>query len=146
RDLLVTKASADAAAWPEAFRPVIYANDGGGQFSRTDWLPELFLNVGAACAADLDADGDLDLFLGGRSIPGRYPEHPASAVLRNDGGHFTAITGDSPGLGQIGLVKSALFRDVDGDGSPDLVLALEWDHVRYFRNDGGGRFSDRTAA
>ena len=83
-DLLVTKASAVVSAWPQAFRPVIYSNDGTGRFSATDWLPELFINAGAICAADIDGDGDPDLFLGARSIPGRYPEKPRSALLRND--------------------------------------------------------------
>lgn len=146
RDLLVTKASANAAAWPESFRPVIFSNDGKGGFTPTDWLPALALNVGAACAADFDADGDLDLFLGGRSLPGRYPETPQSALLQNRDGRFVDITGETPALGHVGLVKSALWRDVDRDGLPDLILALEWDFVHYFRNEGNGRFSDHTQA
>ncbi len=144
RDLLVTKASANASAWPNAYQPILYANDGRGNFSPTSALPELFLNVGALCGADIDGDGDLDLFLGGRSVPGRYPETPPSVLLRNDGGRFVDVTSDSPALGRVGLVKSALFRDVDGDGRPDLVVALEWDYVRYFRNEGDGRYTDRT--
>lgn len=144
RDLLVTKASAKATAWPQSFRPVIYANDGSGRFTATDWLPELSLNVGAACAADIDGDGDLDLFLGGRSVPGRYPETPQSVLLRNDAGRFTDISRDTPNLDRVGLVKSALFSDVDRDGRPDLIVALEWDFVRYFHNDGDGAFTDWT--
>jgi len=144
RDLLRTKASAAMNVWPAAYRPVLYSNDGRGAFTATDWLPQLEINVGAVCAADIDGDGDLDLFLGGRSVPGRYPETPSSVLLRNDGGRFVDITSQVPALGQVGLVKSAMFRDVDGDGRPDLIVALEWDYVRYFRNEGGGRFSDLT--
>ncbi|HEU5078752.1 MAG TPA: FG-GAP-like repeat-containing protein [Opitutaceae bacterium] len=144
RDLLVTKSSARTLEWPAGFRPVLYSNDGHGAFTATDALPELSINVGAACAADIDGDGDLDLFLGARSIPGRYPDTPQSALLRNDHGHYTDITAQSAGLGQIGLVKSALFRDVDGDGRSDLIVAVEWDYVRYFHNDGAGAFSDQT--
>src|SRR5690606_37664083 len=81
---------------------------------------------------------------GGRSVPGRYPETPYSVLLRNDGGRFVVETEAAPVLGGIGLVKSALFRDVDQDGRPDLILALEWDHVRYLHNDGNGHFSDFT--
>ncbi|HEX2861683.1 MAG TPA: VCBS repeat-containing protein, partial [Lacunisphaera sp.] len=145
-DLLVTKASAEASFWPDLYRPVLHVGDGRGGFTPTDRLPDLFLNVGAVCAGDIDGDGDLDLFLGGRSVPGKYPEKPASVLLRNDGGRFTAITHEAPALGQAGLVKSALFRDVDADGRPDLLLALEWDYLRYFRNEGNGRFTDRTEA
>jgi hypothetical protein len=143
-DLLITKTSADASHWPAAFRPVLHLGDGRGGFISTDRIPAVSLNVGAACAADVDGDGDLDLFLGGRSVPGRYPEKPASALLRNDDGRFVVVTGDSPALLNVGLVKSALFSDVDQDGLPDLLLALEWDCVRYFRNEGGGRFADHT--
>lgn len=144
RDLLITKASAQATAWPASFQPVLYANDGSGRFTATDRLPSLSLNVGAAALADIDGDGDLDLFLGGRSVPGRYPETPYSVVLRNDDGRFVDITPTSPQLAEAGLVKSAVFRDVDRDGLPDLVVALEWGYVRYFRNEGNGRFSDHT--
>ena len=143
-DLLVTKASALGSAWPDSFQPVIYSNDGAGRFNATDWLPELSINVGAVCAADVDRDGDLDLFLGARSVPGRYPEKPRSILLRNDRGRFTDTTADSAAIETLGLVKSALFRDVDRDGLPDLIVAAEWDYVRYLHNDGGGRFSDWT--
>lgn len=144
RDLLVTKAGANALGWPASFQPVIYSNDGHGGFTPTDWLPAVAVNVEAACAADIDGDGALDLFLGGRSVPGHYPEKPQSVLLRNDHGRFVDDTAGSPDLQHAGLVKSALFRDVDGDGRPDLILALEWDYVRYFHNDGHGRFSDWT--
>ncbi len=144
RDLLVTRASANATAWPDAFQPTLYRNDGHGSFTATAALPPLPLNVGAACAADVDGDGDLDLFLGGRSIPGRYPEAPPSVLLRNDRGSFVPMTSASPALERVGLVTSALFRDLDLDGAPDLLVALEWDHVRFFRNDGRGGFADHT--
>ena len=144
-DLLVTKAGATAGAWPAAYQPVLYTHDGRGRFSASDRIPALSLNAGAAVAADIDGDGDIDLFLGGRSVPGRYPETPQSALLRNDAGRFVDITAATPGLERVGLVKSALFRDVDRDGRTDLVIATEWGHVRYFRNTDGTAFTDRTA-
>jgi len=144
RDLLVTKSSANAAAWPDSFQPIFYSNDGSGSFSATDWLPKLQMNVGAVCAADIDGDGDLDLFLGGRSIPSRYPETPRSALLSFNDGKFIDTAKGSPELEMVGLVKSALFRDVDSDGSPDLLVALEWGYVRYFHNNGDGVFTDWT--
>ncbi len=143
-DLLTTQASANRSSWPDSFQPTLHLNDGTGKLSPTRWIPQLAINAGAAIAADIDQDGDLDLFIGARSIPGDYPEVPASALLRNDGDHFTYLLDDQNPLTRVGLVKSALFRDVDRDGLPDLILALEWDYLRYFRNEGNGRFSDRT--
>jgi hypothetical protein len=144
RDLLVTKTGAHRDSWPDGYQPVLYANDGHGHFTRSDLLPKMAVNAGAICAADWDDDGDLDIFIGARSIPGRYPETPRSFLLRRDGAHFVDVSENSPWLAHLGLVKSALFRDVDADGRPDLIVALEWDFVRYFHNDGGGVFSDWT--
>ncbi len=143
-DLLLTAAGAQATVFPAAFRPVLYLNRGDGRFEASPALPELALHVGAACAADLDGDGDLDVFLGGRAVPGRYPETPASVVLRNDGNRWVARGAEDTGLGALGLVKSAVFSDVDQDGRPDLLVAAEWAPVRYFHNDGDGRFSEWT--
>lgn len=144
RDLLVTKTGAHRDSWPDGYQPVLYANDGHGHFTRSDLLPKMAVNAGAICAADWDGDGDLDLFIGARSVPGRYPEAPHSYLLRREGAHFVDVSENAPWLAHLGLVKSALFRDVDLDGRPDLIVASEWDFVRYFHNDGGGGFSDRT--
>ena len=123
----------------------LYRNDGTGTFSHApDALPADHGFSGAAAAADFDADGDLDLFIGGRAVPGRYPTAPRSRLLRNEGGRFTDVTETlAPELAEIGMVTSALFSDADGDGWPDLLLTLEWGPVSLFTNL-GGRFEDRS--
>ena len=89
--------------------------------------------VGPLAAADVDGDGSLEVFVGGRSVAGRYPESAPSLLLRNQGGRLVpAIRWDG-----LGLVTAACFTDLDGDGRPDLVLAREWDPPRFFRNESG---------
>src|SRR5207248_1459623 len=78
-------------------------------------------SVGPLALGDVDGDGDLDLFVGGRVVAGRYPEPSDSLVLRNEGGRLMV----HQRLEKVGLVSGAVFSDLDGDGKPELVLACE---------------------
>jgi hypothetical protein len=107
-------------------------------------LPDARQAGSVACAADYDGDGDLDLFVGSRSIPGRYPQTPRSFLLRNDSTPGTPklveITEDlAPGLSAAGLVTGAMWSDVDADGHPDLLVVSEWGPVKLFYNQRGKR-------
>lgn len=101
--------------------------------------------AGPIAAADYDADGDLDLFVGGRSLPGRYPEPASSMLLRREKDQWITDTDNSRVLNDIGLVTSAVFSDLDLDGYSDLVLACEWGPVRVLKNK-QGQFADTTVA
>ncbi|HVT73592.1 MAG TPA: FG-GAP-like repeat-containing protein [Lacunisphaera sp.] len=144
-DLLVTRGGNSLPDGAPEMQPVLLLGTGRGFTpAPAGALPPLALNVGAVAAADFDGDGGLDVFLGGRVRPGRYPLAPRSALLANRGGRFEDVTDAvAPGLREVGMVTSAVWCDVDGDGRPDLVLALEWGTVKYFHND-GGRLSDWT--
>jgi hypothetical protein len=87
--------------------------------------------------ADIDADGDLDVFVGGRVIAARYPEPASSVLLRNAGGTLQPDAQNAKTLAQVGLVSGAVFSDLTGDGLPELILACEWGPLRIFVNERG---------
>ena len=116
----------------------LYLNDGKGEFVKAppSALPPTKDSGSVACAADFDRDGDIDIFVGGRVIPGRYPEVPTSHLLLNDGkGNFVEAASES--LSRTGLVTSALWSDVDQDGWIDLLVTHEWGPVKVFQNQQG---------
>jgi hypothetical protein len=146
-DLLMTKGGASLPAGALAYQPRLFLNDGHGGFRAAPEgaLPPLAVSAGAVAAADFDRSGRLGVFIGGRVLPGQYPLAPRSALWANRGGRFEDITDKlAPGLREVGMVTSALWSDVDGDGWPDLLLTLEWGQVRCFHNNQGTGFEDWT--
>ena len=148
-DLYVVSGGAHAPAGDAAYQDRLYLNDGRGAL-RHDLaaLPTWHSSGSGVEAADYDADGDLDLFIGGRILPGRYPLPPRSVILRNDSEkgtpRFIDVTDTvAPGLSDVGLVSDALWTDVDGDDLIDLLLVGEWMPITLFKNE-SGRFVDAT--
>ena len=117
----------------------LYINDGKGNFSRSTTLPDVLENKSCVAACDFDKDGDMDLFVGGRVNARMYGYNPASVLLVNDGrGNFTEATGYySTGLQYAGMVTSACWSDIDGDGWQDLIIAGEWMPITVFKNNKG---------
>ncbi len=106
-------------------------------------LPGSPISTGPLAMADVDGDGVLDLFVGGRVIPGAYPESPGSLLFRGGKGNFSLDEENSKTLSRVGMVSSAVFSDLDGDGFPELILACEWGPVKVFRNE-KGKLRDAT--
>ena len=143
-DLLVTKGGNSLPDGAPEYQPQLYINDGQGGFRLAPaGLPTLSISVGAAAAADFLHDGRLGLFLGGRVRPGDYPTPAPSVLLANRGGHFEDVTAQlAPEFSDLGLVTSALWTDVDGDGWIDLLVTLEWGTVKYYHNNHGKKFEN----
>ena len=144
QDLYVVSGSNEFPMGSELYLDRIYINN-AGQFQR---IKEVFDNSLALSGSvvrpnDFDGDGDLDLFVGGRQVPGQYPHAGKSLLLRNDSKSgtisFTAI--EEKVLDELGMVTDAKWTDIDGDGAKDLIVVGEWMPIKIFKNE-GGKFTD----
>jgi len=146
-DLYVVSGGVECRPGDVLLRDRLYINDGTGNFQKgsLDLLPDIRSSGSVVAAADIDGDSHLELFIGGRIVPGKYPEAPQSYVLRYTGAKYENVTDAiAPEIKQAGMVTSALFTDVDGDHKPDLMVTYEWGPVRYFHND-NGKLIDQTS-
>jgi hypothetical protein len=100
--------------------------------------------VGPLALADVNSNGRLDLFAGGRHLPGHYPASASSRLYLNEGDSFRRAASRSRAFEDLGLIAGAVFADVDRDGATDLLLSTEWGPIRYFQNRGNGYFEERT--
>ncbi|MBL7872296.1 MAG: VCBS repeat-containing protein [Cyclobacteriaceae bacterium] len=146
KDLYVVSGGTEEKKESMAYGDHLYINDGRGKFSEAvNSLPAIYQSGSCVIATDYDHDGDLDLFVGGRIIPGEYPMPANSHLLRNDSGNgkvlFTDITKICcPDLLNFGLVTAGLWTDVNNDGWKDLLLVGEFMPITYFKNNEGKSF------
>jgi len=94
-------------------------------------------SVGAVGQADMDGDGDLDLFIGGGAYPGKYPESSNSMIYIFDGTQYVPARSSAKALSGLGVVNGAVWCDLDADGYPELITAGHWQPVRVFKNQKG---------
>jgi hypothetical protein len=140
-DLFITSGGVRHERGDPALTNRLYLNDGKGHFTLAPAgvVPGNAESTCVAAAADFEGTGKVGLFVGGRVVPGRWPETPRSYLYRNVGGKLLDITDEyAPGLRNIGMVTAAIWADIDHDGRPDLVLATEWGPIAYFHNNGHG--------
>jgi hypothetical protein len=149
-DLYVVSGGNDATKPKEYYRDRLYLNTKNGFVKTTNAIPAN-LNQSGKCvkAADFDQDGDLDLFIGGRVVPGNYPYPANSYILENNGKKGNELRFENntekiaPGFKQLGLVTDAVWTDFDNDKDTDLIIVGEWMRICFFENTPDG-FIDVT--
>ena len=147
QDLYRVIGGSQTEAGSNRYQDQLWRNDGKGNLQYdAQALPAMPVSGGCVAAADIDGDGDQDLFVGGRTLPGAYPMSPRSYVLQNEGGRFQDITATwASGLQEGGMISDALWTDLNGDQRPDLVLVGEWQNVQVWLNRPEG-LQDQTQA
>ncbi|MBA2422028.1 MAG: VCBS repeat-containing protein [Chitinophagales bacterium] len=138
-DLYVATGGNEFGPNDKNYRDHFYVNNGKGTFTADETaLPDLYGSGSCVIAGDYDNDGDLDLFVGGRITPQRYPTPAKSTILNNEKGKFTDVTAAvAPELEKGGLVCAAMWTDFNNDNNLDLILAGEWMPVTFLKNSNG---------
>ncbi|ULQ51420.1 VCBS repeat-containing protein [Flavihumibacter fluvii] len=128
-----------------AFQDRLFINDGKVGFTERN-LPPLLFSKGCIQPGDIDGDGDLDLFVGGRLVPGKYPLPAPSRILINDGkGFFSDVTNSiAPSFDTLGMVTAAAWIDLNNDQKKELVIAGEWMPIKVYSLV-NGKLSDVSA-
>lgn len=128
-DLYVVSGSNEQPALSALYQDRLYLNNGIGVLTRAvDALPTESQSGSCVAVFDYDADGQPDLFVGGRAVPGRFPEAAASFILKNEGkGHFRDVTDLlAPKFRHIGMVTDLQIADLNRDGKAEMVVAGDW--------------------
>lgn len=138
-DLFVVTGSNEFEINAPELHDLLYLNDGKGNFKRDLRFPTIFENGSCVTAADMDHDGDLDLFVGSRMVSTKYGLSPSSNLYINDGtGGFKNYSKRfMPEIGELGMVTDAEWADVNKDGYADLVVAQDWGGIVVFKNERG---------
>ena len=138
QDLLVGSGGNEKADQAN-YKNRLYLNNGKGGFTKsTSIIPTTNNNVSVIASCDFDNDGDMDVFIGSRSVPGVYGIDPKHLLLENDGkGNFTNVTDKKAfKLNGVGMITDAVWEDIDGDNKKDLIIVGDWMAPVIFKNTG----------
>ncbi len=135
-DLLIGSGGNEIDVEKSNFLVRFYKNDGSGNFtSDPDRIPPVFGNFSTLETEDFDRDGDIDVFLGARSVPGNYGLPPRNFLLVSANGNLTDMT--PPALAKAGMVTDATWTDIDSDGFKELIVVGDWIGISIYKNDNG---------
>ncbi|NNL91769.1 MAG: VCBS repeat-containing protein [Saprospiraceae bacterium] len=124
----------------------LYTNNGKGFFTRSMKINDMRTSGSCVAAADYDLDGDIDLFVGGRTIPELYPNTPYCHLITNHENFLYDVTDQiSPLIRKLGMITSAVWSDINNDKYPDLIVVGEWTPITILINKEGRTFEDATA-
>jgi hypothetical protein len=145
-DLYVASGGNEFKLGDNALLDRLYLNDGKGNFRKDSRaLPSIKVSSQSVISSDIDKDGDLDLFVGTRLIPGKYTFPADSYLLLNENGTFKKATPErAPALQKIGMVTDAVFSDINKDGQDDLMIVGEWMDIKILINYDGS-FIDKSS-
>ncbi|MFH5883618.1 VCBS repeat-containing protein [Halalkalibaculum sp. DA3122] len=124
----------------------LYINTGEGRFIKDESaLPRMYTSSSVVTPGDFNGDGSMDLFVGGRLFPQKYPYPARSYLLLNEGGTFRDVTKDvAPGLVEPGMITDAEWIDFNGDGQLDLVMAGTWLPIQFYQMSSSGQLEEVT--
>ena len=136
-DLYVVSGSYEFQSDSPYLQDRLYMNNGKGVFTKSTNLPKVNSSGAVVKPADFDNDGDIDLFIGGRVVPGKYPMPADSYILQNNGkGVFTDITDEiAPQFRKLGMVTDAVWTDYNNDKKLDLIITGDWMPISIFKNE-----------
>lgn len=144
-DLYVVSGGSEFNEGSDMYQDRLYINDGKGNFTKST-LPATVSSGSCVAVFDFDGDGDLDIFRGGEVVAHKYPQAPLSYLLVNEKGKFVDKTKDiAPDLQRPGMVKSAVWADLNADKKAELIIAGEWMPVQVFEY-AAGKMKDVSAA
>ncbi|MEO9894148.1 VCBS repeat-containing protein [Aurantibacter sp.] len=142
QDLYVVSGGNNVALNKEEYQDRIYINTANGFVKSVSALPKINSSGLKVLPLDFDGDGDLDIFVGGRIVPGYYLQPPVSYLLENKGGKDGALKFENviekvaPELRNLGMITDALWFDYNNDGRNDLIVSGEWMPITFFKNEG----------
>ena len=138
KDLYVVSGGNEFIENSEGYQDRLYINNGSGGFDKSKNLPRIASSGSCVLPLDYDNDGDLDVFVGGRLLPNKYPQAAKSYLLENTNGKFIdVIKQKAPELEYVGMVTDAAWQDTNANGSNELIVVGEWMPITVFSSTNG---------